>query len=79
LMKSRRMRWAGHVAQVVDEECLKNFGREIWRDNSEDIGVDGSMRMDLGRIRWEDEWIHLAQDKDHLWALMYTVMNLRVP
>jgi hypothetical protein len=29
LMKSRRMRWAGHVAQVVDEECLKNFGREI--------------------------------------------------
>jgi hypothetical protein len=24
------------------------------------------------------DWIHLAQDRDQLWALVNTVMNLRV-
>jgi hypothetical protein len=24
-------------------------------------------------------WIHLAQDRDQCWAVVYTVMNLRVP
>jgi hypothetical protein len=43
----------------------------------------------LGR-RWEDninmnikeedmDWIHLTQDGDQWWALVNTVMNLRVP
>jgi hypothetical protein len=25
------------------------------------------------------DWVHLASDKDHWWALENTVMNLRVP
>ena len=25
------------------------------------------------------DWIDLAQDRDRWWALVYTVMNLRVP
>jgi hypothetical protein len=25
------------------------------------------------------DWIHLAQDKDQWWAVVNTVMNLRVP
>jgi hypothetical protein len=36
--------------------------------------------MDLREIRWEGvDWIHLAQDRDQLWILVNTVMNLRVP
>jgi len=25
-IKSRRMRWAGHVGHVGDEKCIQNFG-----------------------------------------------------
>jgi hypothetical protein len=35
--------------------------------------------MDLREIRWEDmDWMHLAQDRDDRWAVVNTVMNLRV-
>jgi hypothetical protein len=47
----------------------------------EDPGVDGRIilkwifeRMDGGM-----DWIDLAQDRDRWRALVYTVMNLRVP
>ena len=31
-------------------------------------------------IGWGDmDWIELAQDRDRLWALLNTIMNLRVP
>jgi hypothetical protein len=44
--------------------------RCIWEDN---------IRMDLREIGWEGvDWIHLAQDSDHWWAVVNTVMNLRV-
>jgi hypothetical protein len=36
--------------------------------------------MDLREIGFGDEdWIHLAQDRDRWWALVNTVMNVRVP
>jgi hypothetical protein len=36
--------------------------------------------MDPRKIRWEVlDWINLAQDSDKWWALVDTVMNLRVP
>jgi hypothetical protein len=35
--------------------------------------------MDLREIGWGNiEWIQLAQDRDRWWALVNTVMNLRV-
>jgi len=35
--------------------------------------------MDLREIGWEGvEWIHLAQDRDRLQAVVKTVMNLWV-
>jgi hypothetical protein len=39
-----------------------------------------NIRMDLTEIAWDVvEWIHLAQDKHQWWAVVNTVMNLRVP
>jgi hypothetical protein len=35
--------------------------------------------MDLREIGWRSvDWIQLAQDRDRWWALVNTVMNLRV-
>jgi hypothetical protein len=36
--------------------------------------------MDLRKVGWEGiDWIDLAQDRDRWRALVYKVMNLRVP
>jgi hypothetical protein len=43
----------------------------LWEDN---------IRMDIRKTGWESgDWIHLVQDKVQWRAVMYTVMNLRVP
>jgi hypothetical protein len=39
VIKSRRMRWAGHVARVGERRGLQGYLRE--RDHLEDPGVDG--------------------------------------
>jgi hypothetical protein len=84
MIKSRRMRWAGHVARmgatrnayrilVGKPEGRRPLGRprRRWVDN---------IKMDLREIGWDDvDWIDLAQDRDHWRALVNTVMNLRVP
>jgi len=45
--------------------------RRRWEDN---------VRIYLREIGWEvADWMHLAQDRDQLWAVVNTVMNLRVP
>jgi hypothetical protein len=36
--------------------------------------------MDLRKIGWEVvDWIHVAQDRYHWWALVDMVMNFKVP
>jgi hypothetical protein len=80
-IKSRRMRWAGHVARM-GEKCLQGLDgkakgkrpherpRRRWEDG---------MRMDLRKIGLGSvDWIQLAQDRDRWLALVNTVMNLRV-
>jgi hypothetical protein len=50
----------------------RTFGRHRcrWEDN---------IRMDRREIwRVHVNWIHLAQDRDQWWALVNTVMNLKV-
>jgi hypothetical protein len=84
IMKSRRMRWAGHVAEWgrrgtrVDYWWESQRGkrplgrpRRRWVDN---------ISMDLGEVGWGDvDWIGLAQDKNRLRAVVNSVLNLRVP
>jgi hypothetical protein len=65
MIKSRRMRWAGHVARMGE----KRNAYCRWVDN---------IRMDLGEVGWGDvDWIGLAQDKDKWRALVNAVMSMR--
>jgi hypothetical protein len=60
VIKSRRMRWAGHVEYMGDMRnayrILVGRRKHRWNYN---IG------MDLRETGWEGvDWIHLAQDRD---------------
>ena len=84
VIKSRRMRWAGHVARMGEErgaykvlvgkpEGKRPLGRprRRWVDN---------IRMDLQEVGCGyGDWIGLAQDRDGWRKLVNAVMNLRVP
>ena len=83
VIKSRRMRWAGHVARMGERgvyrvlvgkpEGKRPLGRprRRWVDN---------IRMDLQEVGCGYmDWIGLAQDRDRWRMLVSAVMNLRVP
>ena len=84
VIKSRRMRWVGHVARMGEErgvyrvlvgtlEEKRPLGRprRRWVDNIKtDLQEVGCGYMD---------WIGLAQDKDRWRTLMSAVINIRVP
>ena len=84
VVKSRRMRWEGHVARtgegrgertvlVGKPEGKRPLGRprRRWEDN---------IKMDLQEVAGGcGDWVELAQDRDRWRALLSTVMNYRVP
>jgi hypothetical protein len=82
-IKSRRMRWAGHVARMGEERYVhrilmgKSEGkRPLGRPRRR---WENGIRMDLREIGCRSvDWIQLAQDRDRWRALVNTVMNLRV-
>jgi len=55
VIKSRRMRWAGHVARMGDErECIRSWwGNRRERDHWGDLGVDGWIILGWISRRWE--------------------------
>jgi len=84
VIKSIRIRWAGHVAHMGEEkemyrvlvgkpEGKRPLGRprRRWVDN---------IRTDLQEVRCGYmDWIGLAQDRDRWRTLVSAVMDLRVP
>jgi hypothetical protein len=80
-IKSRRMRWAGHVARMGEGRNVYRvlMGKPEGKNHLEDQGVDGRMgsKWILARLAGGAEWIHLAQDRDRWRAVVNAVMNLR--
>ena len=84
VIKSRRLRWAGHAARM--EEGRSTFKiltgkptgkrplgrpRRSWEDN---------IRMDLEEIGITTRnWVDSAQDRDYWRTLVNGTLNLRVP
>jgi len=84
VIKSRRMRWAGHVARMGEERGVyrvlvgKPEGRRPL-ERTRRRSVD-NIRMDLQVVGCGYmDWIGLAQDRDGWRRLVSAVMNLRVP
>jgi hypothetical protein len=83
IIKSKRMRWTGHVARMGEKrnayrllvgktEGKRPLGtpRRRWVDN---------IRMDLGEVEWGNvDWIGLAKDRNRLRSLVNSVLNLPV-
>ncbi|KAJ4452011.1 hypothetical protein ANN_03524 [Periplaneta americana] len=81
-IKSRRLRWAGHVARIGESrnayrvlvgrpEGKRPLGRprRRWEDN---------IKMDLREVGYDGrDWINLAQDRDQWRAYVRAAMNLR--
>jgi hypothetical protein len=84
VIKARRMRWARHVARMWEVRGAYNVligkpegRRPLGRPRCR---YEDNIKMDLGEIRFGDvDLIRLAQDRDRWWALVNTVMSLRVP
>jgi len=84
VIKSRRMRWVGHVVRMGERrgvyrvlvgkpEGKRSLGRTRcrWEDN---------IKMDLQEVGGRStDWIELAQDRDRWRAFVSPVMNLLVP
>ncbi|KAJ4427852.1 hypothetical protein ANN_25631 [Periplaneta americana] len=82
-IKSRRLRWAGHVARMGE---YSNAYRVLVGRPEGKIPLgrprrrwENNIKMDLREVGYDGrDWINLAQDRDQWWAYVRTAMNLWV-
>ena len=84
MIKSRRMRWVGHVAHMGESRGVyrvlvgkpkgkRPLGRPRFR-------WEANIKMDLQEVECGGmDWIDLAQERDRRQALVNAVINLWVP
>jgi hypothetical protein len=84
VIKSRKMRWVGHVAHMGEGRGTYRIlvgspegrrplrrPRHRWEDNT---------KIDLQEVGWGGmDWIDMTQDRDRWRAVVSAVMNLQVP
>jgi hypothetical protein len=81
---SRRMRWVGHVARMVERRGLYRVLVEKSKEKRP-LGRprhrwEYNIKMDLQEVGCGSmDWIDLAQDRDRWWALVNVVIKLWVP
>ena len=80
MIKSRRLRWAGHVVRMEESRTFKiltgtptekrTLGRprRRWKDN---------IRIDIKEIGIN--WVGMTQDKENWRSLVNAVLNPRIP
>jgi len=84
VVKSRRIRWAGHVARMGEDRCVYRVlvGKP---EGKRPLGIptrrwEDNIKMDLQEVGvGRGDWMELAQDRDSWWALVGTVRDFRVP
>jgi len=84
VIKSRRMRWAGHVVRLGERRGVHRVlvrkpeeKRPLGRPRH---GWEDNIKLDLQEVEFGGmDWIELAQNRDRCRALVNSVMNLRVP
>jgi hypothetical protein len=81
VIKSRRLRWAGHVARIEEgRSTVKMLTGTPARKRPLGKPREGNIRMDLKEMGINARnWVDSAQDRDYWRAFVKAALNLRVP
>jgi hypothetical protein len=85
IIKSRKMRWVGHVARVEEKRNAYRLlvekpegKRPLRRPRCRWVQY---IKMDLEEVEWEEgiDWIRLAQDRDTWRPLVNAIISIWAP
>jgi hypothetical protein len=84
MIKLRSMKWIGHIGRMGKKR--NTYGVLVRKPERKRTlrktrcPLEHNIKMDLREIESDNmDWIHLVQNRDQCWALVNTVMELRVP